>query len=125
RERDEMRVAFLSVGHGGCVVIETPDGRVLLYDTGTASGPDVVRRVIAPYLWSRGISRIDELFLSHADLDHFNGVPELLKRFAVGQATLTPSFAEKLTPGVNVALDALDRHRVPRRIAKAGDRFTA
>lgn len=122
---DEMRVAFLAVGHGGCVVIETPDGRVLLYDTGTASGPDVVRRVVAPYLWSRGISRIDELFLSHADLDHFNGVPELLKRFPVGQVTLTPSFAEKPSSGVSVALEALDRHGVSQRIAKVGDRFAA
>lgn len=124
-QRDEMRVAFLSIGHGGCVVIETPDGRVLLYDTGTSSGPDAVRRAIAPYLWSRGISRIDELFLSHADLDHFNGVPELLKRFTVGQVTLTPSFAEKPSPGVAAAMEALDRHGVPRRIATVGDRFAA
>lgn len=123
--RDETRVTFLAVGHGGCVVIETPDGRVLLYDTGTASGPDAVRRVIAPFLWGRGISRIDEVFLSHADLDHFNGVPELLNRFPVGQVTLTPSFAEKPSPGVAVVLDALDRHGVRRRVATAGDRFAA
>ena len=122
---DELRVTFLSVGHGGCVVIESPDGRVLLYDTGTASGPDLVRRVLAPYLWSRGITRIDELFLSHADLDHFNGVPELLKRFPVGLVTLTPSFSKKETGGVSIALEALDRHGVPRRIATAGDRFAA
>lgn len=123
--RDEARITFLAVGHGGCVVIETPDGRVLLYDTGTASGPDVVRRVVAPFLWSRGISRIDEVFLSHADLDHFNGLSELLKRFPVGQVTLTPSFPEKPSPGVAVMLDSLDRHGVRRRVAAAGDRFAA
>ena len=99
RTSDELRVTFLAVGHGGCVVIETPDGRVLLYDAGTTTGPDAVRRAIAPYLWCRGISRIDEVFLSHADLDHFNGMPELLKRFPVGRVTVTPSFAEKPTPG--------------------------
>ncbi|MDB5313588.1 MAG: ComEC family competence protein [Gemmataceae bacterium] len=123
--RDEMRVTFLAVGHGGCVVVETPDGRVLLYDTGTTTGPDVVRRVIAPYLWSRGITRVDEVFLSHADLDHFNGLPELLKRFPVGQVTLTPSFAEKPSPGVATTLGALDRHGVRQRVATAGDRYTA
>jgi competence protein ComEC len=122
---DEVRFTFLAVGHGGCVVIEMPDGRVLLYDAGTTIGPDAVRRTIAPYLWHRGVTRIDELFLSHADLDHFNGVPELLKRFPVRQATLTPSFAERPTAGVAAALAALDRHGVPRRVAKAGDRFTA
>ena len=122
---DETRITFLAVGHGGCVVIETSDGRVLLYDAGTTTGPDAVRRVIAPFLWSRGITRIDEVFLSHADLDHFNGLPELLKRFPVGRVTLTPSFAEKLSPGVGATLEALDRHGVERRIAKAGDRLTA
>ncbi len=123
--RNELRVTFVAVGHGGCVVMETPDGRVLLYDTGTTTGPDVVRRVIAPYLWSRGISRIDEVFLSHADLDHFNGLPELLKRFPVGQVTLTPSFPDKATQGISATLAALDRREVTRRVAKAGDRFTA
>ncbi|HSQ55410.1 MAG TPA: DNA internalization-related competence protein ComEC/Rec2, partial [Gemmata sp.] len=125
RTSDESRFTFLAIGHGGCVVIETPDGRVLLYDAGTTSGPDAVRRVIAPYLWSRGITRIDEIFLSHADLDHFNGVPELLNRFAVGRVTVTPSFADRATPGVDAALAALDRHRIDRRVVVVGDRFEA
>ena len=122
---DEARITFLSVGHGCCVVVETPDGRVLLYDAGTISGPDSVRRVVAPFLWHRGVRRIDELFLSHADLDHFNGVPELLKRFAVGRVTLTPSFAEKTSPGVAVALAAIEKHDVPWRTVRAGDRLSA
>ncbi len=122
---DELRVTFLAVGHGGCTVIETPDGRCLVYDAGATAGSNVVRRVVAPYLWGRGIGRIDELFLSHADADHFNGVGELLRRFPVGQVTFTPSFAEKPAAGVAAVLAALDRHKVPRRIAAAGDRFTA
>ena len=32
RPSDELRMTFLAVGHGGCVVLETPDGRCLLYD---------------------------------------------------------------------------------------------
>jgi competence protein ComEC len=125
RDADELRVTFLAVGNGGCVVMETPDGRVLFYDAGTISGPDVTRRVIAPYLWSRGIRRIDEVFVSHADLDHYNGLAALMDRFPVGQVTLTPSFREKPTPGVGETLAAIDRHRVRLRIAKAGDRFEA
>ncbi len=122
---DEARITFLAVGHGGCVVIESPDGRVFLYDAGTTTGPDAVRRVIAPYLWHRGFTRIDEIFISHGDLDHFNGLPELLKRFAVGRVTLTPTFSEKTTPGVAAALAALDRHKIPQRIVVAGERFEA
>ena len=36
---DELRVTFLAVGHGGCAVLETPDGRTLLYDAGAIRGP--------------------------------------------------------------------------------------
>src|SRR5207244_842658 len=113
------------VGHGGCTVLETPDGRTLLYDAGAIAGPDVARRLIAPYLWHRGIRRIDEVFLSHADLDHFNGIPDLLNRFNVGRVTCTPSFADKATPAVAHTLAALDRHGVAVRIVQAGDRFGA
>ncbi len=125
RTADEARFAFLAVGHGGCVVIETPDGRVLLYDAGTTVGPDAVRRVVGPYLWSRGINRVDEVFLSHADMDHFNGLPELLRRFHVGQVTMTPSFADKETAGVDAVLAALEKSGVRVRVVAAGDRFRA
>jgi competence protein ComEC len=122
---DELRCTFLAVGHGGCIVLETPDGRTLLYDAGSLAGPDVTRRQIAPFLWHRGIHRIDEVILSHGDLDHFNGVPELLDRFTVGQVTCTPTFADKTTPGVRHTLDILHERAIPMRIVKAGDRLTA
>jgi competence protein ComEC len=121
----EMRVTFLAVGHGGCTVIETPDGRVLLYDAGAIQGPDVTRRTIAPFLWRQGITRIDEIFLSHADLDHFNGLVDLLDRFDVGLITCTPSFADKNQPGVRHTLAEIQRRGIATRIVKAGDRLTA
>lgn len=122
---DEFRCTFLAVGHGGCAVIETPDGRTLLYDAGALAGPDVARRQIAPYLWQRGIRRIDDVFLSHADLDHFNALPGILERFAVGQVTYTPSFAEKSSAGVATVLQALRQRGVPTRIVSAGQQLTA
>lgn len=122
---DELRMAFLSVGHGGCVVLETPDGRCLLYDCGTTSGPDAVRRVIAPYLWNRGIRRVDELFVSHADADHFNGIGELVRRFPVGRVTFTPSFAEKPAADVAEVVRVLKAAAVPIRVVNAGQRFEA
>lgn len=121
----EVRITFLAVGKGGCTVIETADGRCLLYDAGSTTGTAVVRGVIAPYLWYRGITRIDELFLSHADADHFNGLGELLRRFRVKQVTMTPSFADKPTAEVASALLALRETGTPFRVAVAGDRIRA
>lgn len=122
---DELRVTFLHVGHGACVVVEPPDGRVILYDAGTTLGPDAIRRTVAPYLWRRGVRRVDEVFLSHADLDHFNGVPALLDRFPVGLVTLTPSFRDRPTMGVRATLEGLEKRGVPTRIATAGQVFSA
>ncbi|MFO0800850.1 MAG: ComEC/Rec2 family competence protein [Gemmataceae bacterium] len=122
---DELLITFLHVGHGGCIVLEPPDGRVMLYDAGTTLGPDAIRRTVAPYLWHRGVRRVDEVFVSHADLDHFNGVPALLDRFPLGLVTLTPSFRDRPTPAVRATLEYLEKRNVPTRVASAGNGFAA
>lgn len=120
-----LRTTFLSVGHGGCTVIEMPDQRVIVYDAGAIGGPDVAGRTIAPYLWQRHIRKIDDLILSHADLDHFNGVPALLERFRVGRVLVTPTFVDKPTPGVREAVRAIDAAEIPLRVISAGDVLSA
>jgi competence protein ComEC len=122
---DELRCTFLAVGHGGCAVLETADGRTILYDIGTLSGPEVTRKFVVPYLWSRGVRRIDEVFLSHAHLDHYNGLPALLERFAVRQVSWTPTFADSEVPGAHVTMAELKRRGVETRVVRAGDRLDA
>jgi competence protein ComEC len=122
---DGLTCTFLAVGHGGCTVLELPDGRVVLYDAGTIGGPEVTARVVAPFLWSRNIHRIDDVVLSHADLDHFNGLPALLDRFAVGRVLLSPTFREKPTPAVRHTLAELNRRRVRVQHLVAGQRLRA
>src|SRR5262249_42623732 len=95
-----LRCTILSVGHGARAWLEWPGGPVLLSDSGWIGGPGVTAHQIAPSLWSRGITRIDEVFLSHADLDPFNGLPALLDRFRIAQISRTPTFPFKPTPGV-------------------------
>jgi competence protein ComEC len=119
----QFRCTFLAVGHGGCTIIETADGRRLLYDAGAMAGPEVTRRHIAPFLWHRGIRRLDHVFVSHADLDHFNGLPALLERFDVGQITWTPSFAERRTEAVRHVVQDVERRRIPTRVVKSGDQI--
>jgi competence protein ComEC len=121
----EFRCTFLAVGHGGCAVVETPGGQVLLYDAGSIAGPDVTRRTIAPFLWQRGIRRIDELIISHADLDHFNGIPDLVERFAVDRITHTPTFPQRDMHAMRVALAAVERRGIPMRVVSAGERWSA
>ena len=88
-----LEAEFLAVGHGLAVLIQTPDGQTFLYDCGRLGDPTVGRRIIAPALWARGVSRIDTVFLSHADQDHYDGLPDLLDRFPIGEVRIPPGFA--------------------------------
>ena len=77
----DFRVVFINVEHGTAVLLEVPDGGVWLYDAGSLKDFKIVGSEIANVLWHRGHSRLHGIFLSHADLDHFNAVPYLLSRF--------------------------------------------
>jgi len=87
RERsraDELRVRFLDVGQGDAAVIELPGGRVMVIDGGGfgRSAFDVGERVVAPYLWSRKIARVDVLVATHGDWDHQGGLHFLAAELA-------------------------------------------
>jgi competence protein ComEC len=87
---DELKCSILAVGHGTCVVLELPSGETLLYDAGSLGSPQGTTNIVSGFLWSRGIKHIDALIISHADVDHYNGVPGLLERFSVGKIFISP-----------------------------------
>src|SRR5262249_8919797 len=80
----QLRCTFIAVGHGGAELLELPDGKTLLYDAGRLGQPVGGAQSISSVLWSRGISHLDAIVISHADADHYNSLPELLRRFSVG-----------------------------------------
>lgn len=69
---------LLDVGQGLAVVVRTA-GHVMVYDTGPryASGEDAGARVVAPFLYSQGIGRLDAMVVSHEDSDHSGGAASL------------------------------------------------
>lgn len=80
-----IRVTFLDVGQGDATVIELPGGETVLIDAGTRHETlDMGRSVVAPYLWNRGIFRLDHVIATHPQLDHVGGLPTVLRRFPVG-----------------------------------------
>ncbi len=115
----------LAVGHGLAVVVQTPGGQVLLYDCGRMGDPSVGRRIIAPALWSRGLSRIDEVILSHADQDHYNGLPDLLDRFAIGAVRVPPGFAGPANPAAERLIAQVRSRGVPIRPTEAPESWQA
>jgi competence protein ComEC len=85
-EPDSLRVTFLDVGQGDASLIELPDGQTILIDGGAAYDTlDLGRAAIGPYLWDRGIRRIDLVIGTHPQLDHIGGLPWLIRAFDAGR----------------------------------------
>src|SRR5207245_86129 len=83
------------------------------------------RRHVAPFLWSRGIRSIDDVILSHADLDHYNGLPDLFQYFSVHRVICTPTFSDKNTRGVRKVLERLSELGCVPRIVVRGEKLRA
>lgn len=77
----EAHFALLDVGQGLAAVVQTRR-HTLVFDTGPRfpSGFNTGDTVVAAYLKSRGLGRIDVLMLSHGDIDHIGGVSGLRKQ---------------------------------------------
>lgn len=85
--RGLLRVSALDVAQGDALVVDLPDGAVMLVDTGglPGGGPDVGARVVAPALRARRRTRLDVLVLSHAHPDHFGGLEAVSKAVEIGE----------------------------------------
>jgi competence protein ComEC len=76
-ERKELTVTSLDVGQGDSSVIELPDRRVIVIDTGRSG------REVASFLKYIGKESVDAVILSHIHPDHTGGLGYVVKRFNV------------------------------------------
>jgi competence protein ComEC len=78
--RSYLSLTCLDVGHGQAIVVRLPGTTNVLFDAGSLYGADVGTRVILPYLDYEGIGRLHAVIVSHRDIDHINGLPEVVNR---------------------------------------------
>ncbi len=115
---DNFSVTFLDVGQGESSVVQLPGREIMLIDGGTQK-PDMGRRVIAPYLLSKGITRIDFLVLSHAHPDHYGGLRFIMDNFHVREVW---SNGNTMTIEKSFLHNAEDR-QLMHRLLRRGDMF--
>ena len=120
---DGLRCTFISVGHGLSVLIETSNGRCLLYDSGTMGSQLRATRAASATIWSRRRNRVDAVVVSHADIDHFNGMPGLFEVLSVGQLFTTRGVADQPGRSARALINAARAADIPIQTLRAGDKI--
>jgi competence protein ComEC len=84
-----LEVTAIDVGQGDSILVVLPRGETILVDGGgrlvfgrqRKTNLDIGEDVVSPYLWNRGIRRIDVMVATHAHQDHIGGLAALIANF--------------------------------------------
>lgn len=124
RPQRNLTVTFLDVGQGDAALVQTPEGRNFLIDGGgyeeygeaVSRKTSISEKVLLPALKSKGITRLDGVFITHDHADHAQGAVEVLAEMPVSAVYVNPGWDDTdLEASLNVPL---------RRLAR-GDSFTS
>ena len=101
-EKGRLSITFLDVGQGDGMLISFPNGKLMLLDSGGRIPTDLAltegeevfvedrisigEAAVSPYLWQRGIKRLDFVAASHGHSDHVQGFTDIGQSFAIGAA---------------------------------------
>ena len=82
-----LKLTFIDVGQGESILVEFPGKRKMLIDGGgfPEGTFDIGENVVSPFLWKKGLKKIDYLVLTHAHPDHLNGLKAVSKNFKIGE----------------------------------------
>jgi len=93
--QQKVIVTILDVGQGDAIVVELPNRKVYLIDGGGAAirprqtwqkkeKPfDAGQNIIIPFLKSKGINQIEQMIVTHGDLDHIGGLSSIIQAVRV------------------------------------------
>ena len=75
-------VSFVNVGQGDCTLIRHHQ-KTILIDTGGITYNDIANGTLIPYLRKKRIYKIDAVFITHYDYDHYGALENLQKEYKI------------------------------------------
>ena len=126
-------LTFLDVGQGDAALIESPSGyRMLIDGGGVAAGRfldlrdestfSIGESVVSPYLFSRGIRKLDAVVLTHAHHDHMDGLFSVIENFKIGEFWLGRN---PMTAEYGELISRIQEKQIPIRWVTAGQTIGA
>ena len=134
-----LHIDFLDVGQGDAALMTMPTGETLLVDGGGKPSfnslyvkreaedaelfePDtqtIGESVVSPFLWQKGLDKVDFILATHADADHIQGLTDVARNFAVKAAIFgrTPQKDADFADLYNV----LQKRKIPLQVVSQGD----
>ena len=90
---------FVDVGQGDCIHLHTRNGKDYLVDGGGSvfSDYDVGKEAVVPYLLANGVGRLDGVFISHMDADHYKGLAGVMEEIPVERVFLYEGYENCLS----------------------------
>lgn len=118
REYKILDITFIDVGQGLSVFIKKGNN-TYLYDGGGKFNTDLGEYVLLPFLKSRGVSKLDYVFVSHGDMDHIKGISELIGKYEIH--TIILGRLEKQPDSVVKLIESANQENIKIVYFKKGD----
>lgn len=120
-----FEVTFLDVGQGDCIFIKTEDGKTMLIDGGGMplyykGSFDIGKDVVLPYLYNKGVRKLDAVVFTHFDSDHAGGLLSIIEEMDVKAVIVGHADGSEI---YHKMVEVANRRKIPVFAASRGDTF--
>jgi competence protein ComEC len=117
--KHEAKLFVLDVGQGDAILVQLPDGKNMLVDSGLKfRNYDIGERVIVPFLKRNGVEKIDYFVITHLHSDHIGGAVSVIRNVRVDNFIYPEQFSRSAAWAKTVAF--VSQLKIPARSIRAG-----